>query len=254
MRATAYTAHALALALALGLIASCRGDLARAGGESSAAVPLEDPAGTSALRDAGGAAVEAGVRYPADDPPDPAGLVRAEPVEAGPTQCPAWRLLRAERRLGEGASAAVPPAVVPRYYAVDDRGRIRSARELLLCELRSQRWVERGWYEGNNLTLWRGPWALLPDEDCVWREPVRSVGVTASGQRVEPSSAMLDPHQRPAVMADIVRRELTARERCRRRNAAGALVTVERPVRVTVDANYEDIRAEYEPARGSIPR
>lgn len=251
--------RARAVGLVLGLLAgACRGDLPRASEERERAAVV------AVLRDAAADAVLEVV----DDEPERPGVLRAEPVVLGPTQCPGWRLVRVDRRTAphgpSGDGRTQETALSPRYYGRDDVGRMHSARALLLCELRMMRWVERGWIEGNNLLLWRGPWALAPDEDCLWREPARSVGVTADGRRIEPSSVVLDPHQRLAVLGEITRRELVAHERCRRSaRAAGAGAEapsearaesrndrVDRVVRVTVDGAYGAIvLAREAPAR-----
>lgn len=140
------------------------------------------------------------------------GIEVGEPEDVLGTQCPGVRLFRAERRwrpdAGEGALA-------PRYTGRDDRGRLLSLSDVLLCELREMHWVTTPHDEGTNLLLWRGPWLFAGDDECVWRPPVRTVQ-TATG------------------------RALIAHERCTRRARAG--LARERTVTIEVDSAYRTLR------------
>lgn len=135
-----------------------------------------------------------------------------EPVEVMGSQCPGVRLYRAERRwradAGEGALA-------PRYTGRDDRGRVWSLHDVILCELREMHWVTTPHDEGTNLLLWRGPWLFAGDDECVWRPPLRTA-LTPNG------------------------RALVAHERCTRR--ARAQLPRERTVTIEVDRDYRTLR------------
>ncbi|MFO0563760.1 MAG: hypothetical protein U0269_37395 [Polyangiales bacterium] len=135
-----------------------------------------------------------------------------EPEDVMGTQCPGVRLFRAARRwradAGEGELA-------PRYTGRDDRGRVWSLSDVILCELREMHWVTTPHPEGSNLLLWRGPWLFSGDDECVWRPPMRTVE-TPTG------------------------RALVAHERCTRR--ARASLPRERTVTVEVDSQYRTLR------------
>jgi hypothetical protein len=135
-----------------------------------------------------------------------------EPEEWMGTQCPGVRLYRATRRWRVDAGGG---PLAPRYTGRDDRGRIWSLSDVILCELREMHWVTTPHPEGTNLLLWRGPWLFSGDDECVWRPPTRTV-LTEKG------------------------RALIAHERCTRRARAG--LPRERIVTVEVDAEYGTIR------------
>ncbi len=140
------------------------------------------------------------------------GIEVGEAEDFLPTQCPGVRLYRAERRwradAGEGSLA-------PRYTGRDDRGRVWSLSDVMLCELREMHWVTTPHDEGSNLLLWRGPWLFSADDECVWRPPFRTAQ-TATG------------------------RALIAHERCTRRARAG--MPRERTVTIEVDREYRTLR------------
>lgn len=135
-----------------------------------------------------------------------------EPEDVMGTQCPGVRLYRTERRWREDAGEG---ALAPRYTGRDDRGRVWSLSDVILCELREMHWVTTPHPEGSNLLLWRGPWLFSGDDECVWRPPMRTVE-TPTG------------------------RALIAHERCARR--ARANLPRERTVTVEVDAQYRSLR------------
>ncbi len=141
---------------------------------------------------------------------NPGVRVLAEDAGMG-TQCPGVELLRAERVWAQDAGSG---RLAPRYVGRDDRGRVVSLRDVLLCELEQMHWVTTPHEEGTNLLLWRGPWLFAGDDECVWRGPWRTER-TARG------------------------RALIAHERCARRVRAG--LPRERTVTIEVAEDYRSL-------------
>lgn len=142
------------------------------------------------------------------------------PVDLGWSQCPGVRLWRFDPAVPTSRDAPRPS---PRFFGRDWLRRWLSPLEVLLCELRTHHFVEKGSNEPRSLILLQGPWVFYPDGDCVWREP------SSSSPVVRPAT--------DAALAQLLGRRVSLFEHCRHPPR-------DRALEVFVDREYTTLTVE----------